>query len=174
MAVREPLRSLSILENNNTNTSQNFYSEKVFYSKYKVSIRTRGVVKEIGKMGFLGVLCFIVVVNLSFLIWKLLNAWWICPIRRYRKLKRNGFGGPAPSFPFGNTSEMKRKATGNTGSCNNNYISHDIHPTVFPYFDRWQKVHGTYIYHTHIYIYIHTLYFHVLNLFISINFVGFR
>ncbi|PON90853.1 Cytochrome P450, E-class, group I [Trema orientale] len=86
----------------------------------------------------------VIISTLSFLFWKVAYSWWISPTRVYRKLRRNGFGGPTPSFPLGNTSEMKRESTAiNNGEAPlNSTISHNIHSTVFPYFARWRKIHG--------------------------------
>ncbi|KAL5567990.1 hypothetical protein UlMin_024565 [Ulmus minor] len=82
-----------------------------------------------------------VVTCLLFLFWKALYSWWISPIQAFLKLKRNGFGGPPPSFPLGNISEMKRKRiVANQPSMNK--ISHNIHSIVFPFFARWQKIYG--------------------------------
>ncbi|XP_022734586.1 cytokinin hydroxylase-like [Durio zibethinus] len=85
---------------------------------------------------------------LAFLLYvflRLLFSCWILPIRAYRKIKKNGFGGPTPSFPMGNIREMKNtssKININYSSLGSSVISHDIHSTVFPYFARWQKSHG--------------------------------
>ncbi|KAL2556068.1 Cytochrome [Forsythia ovata] len=78
---------------------------------------------------------------LLFLVCGISYCWWVLPNLAYRKLKENGFSGPKPSFPIGNLDEMKKKnrvvSTSSTLS-----ISHDIHSVVFPYFARWQKLHG--------------------------------
>ncbi|OMO97821.1 Cytochrome P450 [Corchorus olitorius] len=87
---------------------------------------------------------------LLYLFMKLLFSFWIHPIRAYRKLKKNGFGGPTPSFPLGNIREMKNSMKNNIINNNDSSslsvassaVSHDIHSTVFPYFARWQKSHG--------------------------------
>jgi hypothetical protein len=80
------------------------------------------------------------VVLLLFLSWRILYSCWISPTQRYQKLRRNGFKGPTPSFPLGNTREMTKK-DGNSSLGSSN-ASHDIHSMVFPYFARWQKSHG--------------------------------
>ncbi|KAK8486630.1 hypothetical protein V6N12_033682 [Hibiscus sabdariffa] len=43
---------------------------------------------------------------LLYLLLTLLFSCWIFPSRAYRKLKKNGFVGPIPSFPMGNIREM--------------------------------------------------------------------
>ncbi|XP_043716936.1 cytochrome P450 714C2-like [Telopea speciosissima] len=67
---------------------------------------------------------------------------WLSPIRAYKKLRKNGFGGPNPSFPLGNIDEMRKKEKSDSplgGSVN---VTHNIHSTVFSYFARWKKLHG--------------------------------
>ncbi|KAK4283078.1 hypothetical protein QN277_000073 [Acacia crassicarpa] len=86
------------------------------------------------------------------MLFKLTLSWWIFPILTRHKLKRCGFTGPTPSFPFGNIHDMKKTTTkdnNNTNTCSDdsleyssNCLSHDIHRTVFPYFSRWQDSHG--------------------------------
>ncbi|KAK6155710.1 hypothetical protein DH2020_009958 [Rehmannia glutinosa] len=76
----------------------------------------------------------------------LLFSWWVMPCLAHRKLKANGFSGPKPSFPLGNLNDMKKlKMTTNISSSSSSsslIISNDIHSTAFPYFARWQKLHG--------------------------------
>ncbi|XWS61171.1 hypothetical protein CRYUN_Cryun07bG0103000 [Craigia yunnanensis] len=81
---------------------------------------------------------------LLYLFLRLFFSCWILPIRTYRRIKKNGFGGPTPSFPLGNIREMKNTNSKNINdsSLGSSGISHDIHSTVFPYFARWQKSHG--------------------------------
>ncbi|MBA0689958.1 hypothetical protein Goari_007659 [Gossypium aridum] len=71
----------------------------------------------------------------------LIFSCWVLPIRAYKKIKKNGFTGPIPSFPMGNITEMKNSMNINVSS-SLNVVSHDIHSTVFPYFARWQKSYG--------------------------------
>ncbi|KAF5480417.1 hypothetical protein F2P56_001169 [Juglans regia] len=75
-----------------------------------------------------------------FLTWRILFSCWISPTQVYQKLRRNGFGGPTPSFPLGNITEMTKKNGGS--SLGPSKSAHDIHSSVFPYFARWQKSHG--------------------------------
>ncbi|KAK8482339.1 hypothetical protein V6N13_060259 [Hibiscus sabdariffa] len=79
---------------------------------------------------------------LLYLFLRLLFSWWILPIRGYRRVKRNGFGGPTPSFPLGNIAEMKNCKNADDSSLGFSGISHDIHSTTFPYFAKWQETHG--------------------------------
>ncbi|KAF7131800.1 hypothetical protein RHSIM_Rhsim09G0198200 [Rhododendron simsii] len=78
---------------------------------------------------------------LLFVLWRVLYSCWILPNQAYNKLRRNGFGGPTPNFPLGNIRDMTKKKPTNTSSPSSE-ISHDIHPTVFPFFANWQKSHG--------------------------------
>ncbi|KAJ4955869.1 hypothetical protein NE237_012652 [Protea cynaroides] len=65
---------------------------------------------------------------------------WLLPIRAYKRVRKNGFEGPKPSFPLGNIDEMRKKEKDSPlGSVN---VTHNIYSTVFPYFARWRKLHG--------------------------------
>nr|AFN53633.1 putative cytochrome P450 protein [Linum usitatissimum] len=86
---------------------------------------------------------------LGYLCWNLVYAFWVSPLAAYYKLRRNGFGGPTPSFPLGNIKEMRTIAkltvssSSSGGGCGGGGgISHDIHSNVFPYFSQWQNSHG--------------------------------
>ncbi|KAF8379501.1 hypothetical protein HHK36_028937 [Tetracentron sinense] len=76
-----------------------------------------------------------------FMLWRILFSCWLSPIRAYRKLQTNGFAGPPPTFPLGNSSEMRKKKNTDSSSGSLNSI-HDIHSSVFPYFAQWNKSHG--------------------------------
>ncbi|KAI3425406.1 DNA-directed RNA polymerase III subunit RPC3 (RNA polymerase III subunit C3), partial [Psidium guajava] len=87
------------------------------------------------------------IVFLLFVLWRVAFRCWISPARAYKKLKRNGFGGPSPTFPLGNLMDMEKAIKDKSCSENSNdeysnIIAHDIHSTVLPYFARWQKSHG--------------------------------
>ncbi|PSS32384.1 Cytochrome P450 714C2 like [Actinidia chinensis var. chinensis] len=92
---------------------------------------------------FLQVLGLGLGIFLLFMVWRVLCAFWIWPNKAYQKLRRNGFGGPNPSFPLGNIRDMTKKnnTTNPPSSSSSSNISHDIHSTVFPYFAKWQKSH---------------------------------
>ncbi|CAN1158777.1 Cytochrome P450 714C2 [Linum perenne] len=89
---------------------------------------------------------------LCYLCWNVVYAFWVSPLGAYYKLRRNGFGGPTPSFPVGNIKEMRTiaKVTATTtatcvvspSTAGAAGISHDIHSAVFPYFSQWQNSHG--------------------------------
>ncbi|KAE8733917.1 subtilase family protein [Hibiscus syriacus] len=78
---------------------------------------------------------------LLYLFLTLVFSCWIIPIGAYRRIKKNGFVGPTPSFPVGNIREMRNNSTDRV-ELGSSAISHDIHRTVFPYFARWQKSYG--------------------------------
>ncbi|KAE8722475.1 subtilase family protein [Hibiscus syriacus] len=79
---------------------------------------------------------------LLYLFLRLSFSWWILPIQAFRRIKKNGFGGPTPSFPLGNITEMKNSKNVDDSSLGFSGISHDIHSSAFPYFAKWQKTHG--------------------------------
>ncbi|XP_042032073.1 cytokinin hydroxylase-like [Salvia splendens] len=85
----------------------------------------------------LGILCASIV---FILVGKLVFSCWIIPFLGYRKLKRNGFSGPKPSFPFGNLNDIKLLSSFSSSSPLS--ISNNIHSTAFPYFAVWQKLYG--------------------------------
>ncbi|CAI8600355.1 unnamed protein product [Vicia faba] len=64
--------------------------------------------------------------------------WWILPNHKLQNLKKCGFDGPIPSFPFGNIKEMKR----NSSFSFSLDITHNIHSIVSPYYSSWQKSFG--------------------------------
>ncbi|GMY39575.1 cytokinin hydroxylase-like [Fagus crenata] len=87
----------------------------------------------------------IAMVVIIFLFLRVLFSCWISPTLVYWKVRRNGLGGPTPSFPFGNISDMTKKNGDSSLQPSNS--PHDIHSNVFPFFARWQKSHGkTFIY----------------------------
>ncbi|OAY83776.1 Cytochrome P450 714C2, partial [Ananas comosus] len=78
----------------------------------------------------------------------LFSLLWLAPVGVSRRLRRNGFDGPSPNFPFGNLVEMSKKQHGSSSSasatassCSSSFTN-DIHSTVFPYFARWRKTFG--------------------------------
>ncbi|XP_050251755.1 cytokinin hydroxylase-like [Quercus robur] len=76
---------------------------------------------------------------------RVLFSCWISPTLKYWKIRRNGFGGPTPSFPFGNIKDIVKMSGDSSLQSSNS--PHDIHSNVFPYFAQWQKSHGkTFIY----------------------------
>ncbi|CAM8962408.1 unnamed protein product [Rhodiola kirilowii] len=89
-------------------------------------------------------LCLLCISSISSFLFLLMPYYlWISLIVTYRRLKRIGFPGPAPSFPFGNLGEMKKKNIKvKAKSKTSNEISHDIHATAVPFYARWQRDHG--------------------------------
>ena len=71
---------------------------------------------------------------------RVLFSCWISPTLKYWKIRRNGFGGPTPSFPFGNIKAIVKMSGDSSLQSSNS--PHDIHSNVFPYFAQWQKSHG--------------------------------
>ncbi|KAL3755766.1 hypothetical protein ACJRO7_002766 [Eucalyptus globulus] len=92
--------------------------------------------------GGLSSIIAVLILILFMVLVRLLIAWWILPLLAQRKLRKNGFGGPTPSFPLGNIMEMKKRSNVSEASLSKHLITHDIHSTVFPYFAEWQKLHG--------------------------------
>ncbi|KAI5347053.1 PREDICTED: cytochrome [Prunus dulcis] len=93
----------------------------------------------------MGLFFIIIIMILLYMCCRLFFSCWVFPMLAYRMFKKNGLQGPSPSFPFGNLNEMKKKINIKSPSSfgsNSNIITHDIHSTLFPYFDRWLKSHG--------------------------------
>ncbi|CAI9092236.1 OLC1v1027426C1 [Oldenlandia corymbosa var. corymbosa] len=67
---------------------------------------------------------------------------WVLPNIAHRKLRENGFSGPAPCFPLGNINEMIKSKLAAFSSPPPISVTNDIHPIVFPYFSQWKKLHG--------------------------------
>ncbi|KAI3862635.1 hypothetical protein MKX03_001613 [Papaver bracteatum] len=106
-----------------------------FTDLYKRSIAVQGVVSAVGLL----ILSSVVVV---------IYSCWISPILAHRKLKKNGFKGPPPTFPLGNIAEMRKMVADKTrlivlpSDDQSLDISHDIHSIVLPYFARWNGFYG--------------------------------
>ncbi|XP_010555669.1 PREDICTED: cytokinin hydroxylase-like [Tarenaya hassleriana] len=81
-------------------------------------------------------------VMLGVLFFKLVLSCWVFPIRALRKLRKNGFAGPSPSFPMGNLDEMKRLKVESACKTKATAITHDIHSAALPHFARWQQQYG--------------------------------
>ncbi|KAJ4753801.1 Cytochrome P450 714B3 [Rhynchospora pubera] len=71
---------------------------------------------------------------------------WFVPERIRRKLRMQGIGGPKPSFPYGNISEMKRltimEKNKKDAEAMKGTIKHDYRSAVFPYYEKWRKEFG--------------------------------
>ena len=110
-------------------------------SVFHIPLRERYLYRYID-MGFLELpqVFNIAMVVIIFLFLRVLFSCWISPTLVYWKVRRNGLGGPTPSFPFGNISDMTKKNGDSSLQPSNS--PHDIHSNVFPFFARWQKSHG--------------------------------
>ncbi|KAJ1281698.1 hypothetical protein BS78_04G325900 [Paspalum vaginatum] len=76
-------------------------------------------------------------------------AAWLSPAAARRRLRRAGFDGPRPSFPFGNLPEItamssssKTPPPSSSSSSASTVVCSDIHAAVFPYFARWRQAFG--------------------------------
>ncbi|KAM0942062.1 putative cytochrome P450 [Dioscorea sansibarensis] len=87
---------------------------------------------------------------LFFSVFAMVWIFWLMPVCKNNKLRKNGFRGPSPRFPFGNLMEMRNKAlhqvpSSSSSSSNGDHsrnISHDIHSIAFSYFAQWRKTFG--------------------------------
>ncbi|KAK6912339.1 Cytochrome P450 [Dillenia turbinata] len=64
------------------------------------------------------------------------------PERIRQKLRKQGIGGPSPSFLLGNIPEMKRVQRHPQNEDDPQPRSHDWPPKVFPYLHVWKKSYG--------------------------------
>ncbi|XP_062220907.1 cytochrome P450 714C2-like [Phragmites australis] len=84
-------------------------------------------------------------VAMAILLCSCIYAAWISPAAIRRRLRRAGFDGPRPSFPFGNLAEItatlatKNRAVPLPAAAG---VTSDIHAAVFPYFARWREAFG--------------------------------
>ena len=94
---------------------------------------------------------------LFFSVFAMIWIFWLMPVCKNNKLRKNGFRGPSPRFPFGNLMEMRNKAlhqvpspsSSSSSSSSGDHlrtISHDIHSIAFSYFAQWRKTFGTWFY----------------------------
>lgn len=98
---------------------------------------------EMSRVWYIVFKVFVVVLCLMFL--KLFVRCWILPVRAQKKLRENGFFGPAPSFPLGNLNDMKKLKMASVmvdNSKSSTIINHDIHSIALPHFARWQQEYG--------------------------------
>ncbi|CAL4967736.1 unnamed protein product [Urochloa decumbens] len=101
------------------------------------------------------VACAGAVAALAVLLCGFIYAAWLSPSATRRRLRRAGFDGPRPSFPFGNLPEITAtlKATTTTKSRGalplpppppppSSSDEDGTHAAVFPYFARWRQAFG--------------------------------
>ncbi|KAL6648209.1 hypothetical protein ACP70R_012433 [Stipagrostis hirtigluma subsp. patula] len=77
---------------------------------------------------------------------------WVAPQRVLAEFRRQGIGGPRPSFPYGNLTDMREAvaaakavraaARRSAGAGGHGDIVHDYRPAVLPFYEKWRKEHG--------------------------------
>uniref|UniRef100_R7W7F4 Secologanin synthase n=1 Tax=Aegilops tauschii TaxID=37682 RepID=R7W7F4_AEGTA len=68
---------------------------------------------------------------------------WVVPQRLLSGFRRQGIGGPRPSFPYGNIADMREAvAAAKSAPRAGGRIVHDYRPAVLPFYDKWRKEHG--------------------------------
>jgi hypothetical protein len=75
---------------------------------------------------------------------------WVVPQRLLAGFRRQGIGGPRPSFPYGNLADMREavaaaKLARQGGRRGGGGIVHDYRPAVLPFYEKWRKEHGMYL-----------------------------
>ncbi|EEE58999.1 hypothetical protein OsJ_10715 [Oryza sativa Japonica Group] len=84
---------------------------------------------------------------------------WVAPRRVLAEFRRQGIGGPRPSFPYGNLADMReavaaarhqlaearrrRRARDSGDGGSGAGIVHDYRPAVLPFYEKWRKDYGT-------------------------------
>uniref|UniRef100_A0A0D9Z6U8 Cytochrome P450 n=1 Tax=Oryza glumipatula TaxID=40148 RepID=A0A0D9Z6U8_9ORYZ len=83
---------------------------------------------------------------------------WVAPRRVLAEFRRQGIGGPRPSFPYGNLADMReavaaarqqlaearrrRRARDSGDGGSGAGIVHDYRPAVLPFYEKWRKDYG--------------------------------
>lgn len=95
--------------------------------------------------GFARVVGWVVVVGVLGLLLHLYNMLWVRTERVRGKLRRQGIGGPPPSFIYGNVAEMQKiqSMTATKPPTHAQIVAHDYTCALFPYFEKWRKKYGT-------------------------------
>lgn len=65
---------------------------------------------------------------------------WLGPEKIRRELMKQGIGGPAPTFFYGNVKDMKRMSVIKKVGMEEKQFSHEF--TLFPYFNLWRNEYG--------------------------------
>lgn len=74
---------------------------------------------------------------------------WVAPRRVLAEFRKQGIGGPAPSFPYGNLADMreavaaaKQQKASSARRPGGDDIVHDYRQAVLPFYEKWRKEHG--------------------------------
>ncbi|VVA14483.1 PREDICTED: cytochrome [Prunus dulcis] len=103
----------------------------------------------------------LVLIGIISVLMRLVKEMWLKPARIRSALWRQGIRGPAPSFIFGNVSEMKKIQSSNININQKpsgvKRVQHNWVPSFFPYLQQWEQQYGqVYMYSTgskqHLYV----------------------
>ncbi|CAL9003080.1 unnamed protein product [Prunus brigantina] len=103
----------------------------------------------------------LVFIGTTSVLMRLVKEMWLKPARIRSVLWRQGIRGPAPSFIFGNVSEMKKIQSSNININQKpsgvKRVQHNWVPSFFPYLQQWEQQYGqVYMYSTgskqHLYV----------------------
>lgn len=75
---------------------------------------------------------------------RLIKALVLEPRRLRLLLKKQGIGGPPPSFLLGNIKEI-RKSKASQAPQSPQEMTHDCSSKLFSFFNQWKKAYGTYV-----------------------------
>ncbi|XP_062215694.1 cytochrome P450 714B3 isoform X1 [Phragmites australis] len=91
-------------------------------------------------------LCFVAACSLAMYLYHVV---WVAPQRVLAEFRRQGIGGPRPSFPYGNLADMReavaaaKAARAPSAGAGGSGIAHDYRPAVLPFYEKWRKEYGS-------------------------------
>ncbi|VAI06005.1 unnamed protein product [Triticum turgidum subsp. durum] len=98
---------------------------------------------EVGMAMAMKVLLSLCCVGACSLALYLYHTVWVVPQRLLAGFRRQGIGGPRPSFPYGNIADMREAvAAAKSAPRAGGRIVHDYRPAVLPFYEKWRKEHG--------------------------------